>query len=239
MKTLFAFPLILFIFFSCQKKESIEISKQKNAPVKKDTLELLFANSLSDGRFHGQLSRVSFSDSIFFISDPLGESELYLKGKLILKKNIINYDEFNSIRKKFQLKEVNVLKFTRPSLNYQFKENSACTKLKPFNSKVIFHSVMKSKSGTVFQYIGYEDEIPLLKICNSNSSYIFNIKNEEFVLLTYDKDIPTYSKISGEVHAHIKLMDITGDGKEELLIFYDMNNSPDITFNVYQINYIE
>ena len=34
-------------------------------------------------------------------------------------------------------------------------------------------------------------------------------------------------------------MDITGDGNEELFIFYDELTSITISFDVYQINYLE
>ncbi len=212
---------------------------QIKEPKKKDTLELLFSNSLSDGRFHNQFSDISSSDSFFFISHATGESELYLRGKLFLKKNILDYNEYDSIAKKYHLKEMDILKFARPGLNYQFKENSACTKLKSLNSEIRCHSVMKSKSGTIFQYLVTENEIPKLKICNLNRSFIFHIKNEEFGIITYEGEVPTYTKSLGEIRSHIKLIDITGDGKEELFIFYDMTSSPAISFSVYQINYLE
>lgn len=224
MKNVLSLIVILLFLFSCQKKENIEVSSQKKESIKKDTLEFLFGNFIEVGRFHNQFGKILYSDSIFFISSALGESELYLKGKLISKKNILNYNSYDSIAKKYQLKEMDILKFTRPSLNYQFKDSSACTKVKSFNTKTLFHSVMKSKSGTVFQYVGYENENPILKICNSNTSYIFEIKNSEYDTLN---------------NSYITLMDITGDGKDELFIFYDELSSITLSFDVYQINYFE
>lgn len=222
MKITFTSLIIVFFIFSCQKKETIEVSTQKKVPIKKDSLELLFVECLDDGRFHNQFGKILYSDSIFFISSALGESELYLKGKLISKINILDYDEYDSISKKYNLKEMDILKFTSPSLNYQFEENSACTKLKSFNSKILDHSVMKSKSGTIFQYIVYENETTTLKICNSNSSYIFHLKTELSNSMSY-----------------IKLIDITGDGLEELFIFNNDFHFPALCFDVYQINHIE
>lgn len=222
MKIAYTYIIIVFFFFSCQKKETIGVSKLLQVPIKKDTLKLLFSDCIGDGRFHNQLSIISYSDSIFFISSPLGESKLYLKGKLIMKKKIIDYNDYDSINEKFHLKKMDVLKFAHPSLNYQFKENSACTELKSLNNKILFHSVIQSKSGTIFQYIAYKNEIPKLKICNKNGSYIFNIKIEELIESSY-----------------IKLIDITGDGKEELFVFSNDNSYPAICFDVFQINYLE
>ena len=150
---------------------------------------------------------------------------MYLKGKLISKKNILDYDDYDSIAKKYNLKKMDILKFSRPSLNYKFKENSTCTKLKSLNAKILCRSVLKSESGVIFQYIAYENEKPTtLKICYSNRSYIFNIKNSEYDTIN---------------NSYIKLMDITGDGKEELFIFYDELSSITLSFDVYQINYLE
>lgn len=149
---------------------------------------------------------------------------MYLKGKLISNKNILDYDDYDSIKKKYNLKEIDILKFTRPSINYEFKENNTCTKLKSLNTKMQWRSILKSRSGVIFQYIAYENETPKLKICNSNKSNIFNIKNSEYGPLT---------------NSYIKLMDITGDGNEELFIFYDELTSITISFDVYQINYLE
>lgn len=224
MKIVIPIIFFLLLFFSCQKKEPIEVSAQKKSPIKKDTLEFLYDNSIFVKRWKNQISYIAFSDSIFFISNPYGESELYLKGKLILKKNILNYNDYNSIAKKYQLKEIDILKFAHPSLNYQFKENNTCTKPKSLNVKILCRSVLKSKSGAIFQYIAYENEPPKLNICNSNRSYMFKIKNSEYKTLT---------------NSYIKLMDITGDGKEELFIFYDELSSITLSFDVYQINYLE
>jgi hypothetical protein len=229
MKNLVTLIFIILFLFSCQKKENIEVSMPKKEPIKKDTLKLLFSNCIDDGRFHNTFSFISYSDSIFFISRSLGDSELYLNGKLILKKNILDYNEYDSITKKYHLIKMDILKFSRPSLNYQFKENSACTKLKSNNSKILFHSVMKSKSGSIFQYIVYENKVPILKICNTKKSYIFNIKNMEFDKQYNNEDIRSY----------IKLIDITGDGKEELFIFYNVASFPALCFDVFKINYIE
>ena len=150
---------------------------------------------------------------------------MYFKGKLISKKNILDYDDYDSIAKKYNLKKMDILKFSRPSLNYKFKENSTCTKLKSLNAKILCRSVLKSESGVILQYIAYENEKPTtLKICYSNRSYIFNIKNSEYDTIN---------------NSYIKLMDITGDGKEELFIFYDELSSITLSFDVYQINYLE
>ena len=245
MKIIYTFLIVLFFFFSCQKKEKIALSVEKKTPIKKDTLELLFGSNLFDGRFHNLFSRISYSDSVFFIMNPQdGDSQLYKKGKLILKKNILNYDEFDSIAKKYSLKvlnKVDILNFARPSSNYKFNENSSSTKLKSLNDKILSSSVLKSKSGVIFQYSTYDNEKPsTLKIYNLNRSYIFKIKKEKFGTITYDdKGNQTYTKSLEEIISYIKLIDITGDGKEELFIFYDMISSPDIIFNVYKINYIE
>lgn len=222
MKIASAFIILVFFFFSCQNKKNIEVSTHSQVPIKQDTLKLLFSECVGDGRFHNQLSLISYSDSIFFISSPLGESKLYLKGILIMKKKIIDYNEYDSIDEKFHLKKMDVLKFAHPSLNYRSKENSACTELKSLNSKKLFNSVMQSKAGTIFQYISYKNEISKLKICNKNGSYIFNIKIEELIDSSY-----------------IKLIDITGDGKEELFVFNNDNSYPALCFDVYQINYLE
>lgn len=237
MKPIYTFIVILFFFICCQKKETLEVPAQKGIPIKKDTLELLFSNYLSNGAWKNQFSRLSYSDSVFVIADILGKSDLYIKGNFFLKQDSIL--GFDSIVKKYHLNEMDILKFSRPSINYQFKEKSACTKLKSNNSKIQSQSVMKSKSGVIYQYIVYEYETPILKICNSKSSYIFNIKNKEFGIIYYDGETPTYDKSSEEVYSHIKLIDITGDGKEELFIFYYTFLSNDNSFDVYQINYLE
>ena len=224
MKLIYTFLVFLLLFFSCQKKEAIEASAKKKSPIKKDSLEFLFGNCIDVGRFNNQFSKILYSESFFFISSALGKSELYLKGKLISNKNILDYDDYDSIKKKYNLKEIDILKFTRPSINYEFKENNTCTKLKSLNTKMQWRSILKSRSGVIFQYIAYENETPKLKICNSNKSNIFNIKNSEYGPLT---------------NSYIKLMDITGDGNEELFIFYDELTSITISFDVYQINYLE
>ncbi len=230
MKNIVSIIVFLLLSFSCQKKEPIEVSEQKKSPTKKDTLELLFSNCIDDGRFHNQVSRISYSDSIFFISRAQGESELYLKGKLILKKNILNYDEFDSITNKFHLKEMDILKFSQPIKNHQFESNYLCTELIFFKNKTLFYSVMKSKSGVIFQYLVPENIIPKLKICNSKKKYIFQIKNKDFENLDNDEEFS---------NSFIKLIDITGDGKEELFIFYDDASWICCNFDVYQINYID
>ena len=89
MKFIYTFFVSLLLFFSCQKKEAIEASAKKNSPIKKYSLEFLFGNCIDIGRFNNQFSKILYSDSIFFISSALGKSELYLKGKLISKKNIL------------------------------------------------------------------------------------------------------------------------------------------------------
>ena len=89
MKIVLSIIVFLLLIFSCKKKENLEVSRQKEVPIKKDTLELLFGNFIEVGRFHNRFSEIYNSDSIFFISSPLGESELYLKGKLISKKKIV------------------------------------------------------------------------------------------------------------------------------------------------------
>ena len=89
---------------------------------------------------------------------------------------------------------------------------------------------MRSKSGVIFQYLVPENVIPKLKICNSKKNYIFQIKNKEFENLNKDEQFS---------NSFIKLIDITGDGKEELFIFYDDASWICCTFDVYQINYLE
>jgi hypothetical protein len=216
----------------------MKVSTQKEVPIKKDTLELLFSNFIQVGRWKMQYSSLSYSDSVFLIADVFGKSDLYVIGKTILKQDsILGYD---SIAKRYHLKVFNkkdILKFAYPSLNYQFKENSVCTKLKSLNSKILFHSVMKSKSGAIFQFIVYENKTPILKICNSNRSYIFKIKNEDSGTIIYNDSIQSYTNSLDDNPSYIKLMDITGDGKEELFIFYDVVDV--IFFYVYQINYLE
>ena len=69
MKNIVSIIVFLLLSFSCQKKEPIEVSEQKKSPTKKDTLELLFNNCIDDGRFHNQVSRRSYSDSIFLFQE--------------------------------------------------------------------------------------------------------------------------------------------------------------------------
>lgn len=198
--TLIAFAICTLSILGCKKTSNSKSNK---------VLNNFFEFSLCSYDSHGEYNEATFAqnDSIFYQS---GRGFIYKRGQRYPINDSLTSDE---VVKKYNLKKINTKVFTEGS-NYQNHFNyKDCLTDKLIKSDSGQVTTIRSKKGTIFQYINILDQPIILQIKYNTKKYRIPI---ELKMQTTEQ---LFTKGSG--HSHAMFYDIDKDGKDELLIVYD------------------
>ncbi len=211
---------ILFLFFSCKKDGNLKKNKLSNR-VKYEKLNIGFAvTNYEDAEYnvYGKslsTSRIAISNNVLLLMsdnefDSIKQMQIWVNGKAIKTKQ-----NFNSLKKRFKLKEISINEFVKEKND---SISSPCFSRDDFNS----YSSRKLKNNLLLNFYNgnlKKDTIVFLNVCNKS---------------TIEK-IPIHYEI-GAASTCLFLHDITGDGIEEVFVGYYLVNGRNNNYSVVVSN---